>query len=681
MLINIDEINKGLNKEQIEAVKEINGYVFNSAPPGSGKTFVLENRILWMATEHQIPTKNILAITFTNEAALEMRNRISERLKEFNIQNDVTATTFHSFAFKMIRNFGKGEVSKYFTLIDETDKHKIISQLLKGKENITNKNSTNLVKEYSNMISSYKSRGMTLGKLYNELKDNKERLDKYEDKELLKKDGLSQEDYEEQKLMQNYKVEEYQFYREYEMYKSSYSKEGKSSMLYDFDDLMLNLKLLLERKDIRKKISKIYNYILCDEAQDIDEVQRDILLLLSKDNGNLFCIFDDDQSIYSFRNADPNLILSMPDKVKNSKSIILRENFRSTKNIIEAANYLISNNKYRIYKWMYTNNQEGELLKYNSFTSKEKEADFICGEINKLKEKYKLNYSDFAVLYRNNDLNKSVEQRLIKNGIPYKINRNISFFQRKEIKDIVAYLEVLINNSVFYLERIFKVPPRGIGDKTFIQLKEKAISCGMTLMEVMELENKPKLNELCSLLRDLKEQSTKLSFKNLINYILEKTDYINKEFPENERETRKNNINNLINILNETERLFTDKTDCLAQLKIISGDDEEIGKEDKVSLMTIHSSKGKGFKVIFIIGCENGILPSFGALSDMQYEEERRLFYVGITRAKLLCYLSNVKYRRSYDGNIIPSEISPFLEEIPEDYLEVNNKEDLLTEF
>ena len=675
MLADIKDINKGFNEEQIEAVKSINGYVFNSAPPGSGKTFVLENRILWMAVEHQIPTRNILAITFTNEAASEMRTRISDRLKEFDIENNVTATTFHSFAYKMIRNFGKGTVARYFTLIDDTDKHKIIGQMIKDKKLDEGSKELNrsLIKQYSELISSYKSKGFTPKLLFDELKKEKEKIDNFlADKELAEKEGFSKLDIQEMIEIQNIKVSEYDIYRTYEQYKLSYAKENKG-VLYDFDDLMLNLKLMLLRPDIRKKISKLYTYVLCDESQDIDEVQRDILLLLSKDNGNLFCIFDDDQSIYSFRNADPNLILSLPKMVSNPKEIVLTENFRSTKNIIEAANYVINNNRYRIPKWMKTNNQEGNLIRYTCLPSKEQEADFVCNKIEELMKEYKFDYSDFAVLYRNNDLNKTVEQRLIKRNMPYKINRNISFFQRKEIKDIIAYLEIAINKSTFHLDRIYKVPSRGIGDKTYTTLKDKAINCGMSIFEIISAESGAKIKEFNDLLVELQNMFDK-KFGEIIDFILEKTDYINLEYSESERLSRLGSIENLKNILFELENLFDNKQECLVQLKIISGDDEEGHQENKISLMTIHSSKGKGFKVVFMIGCENGVIPSYSALSDVDIEEERRLFYVGMTRAKLFCFMTRAQYRLGYDGNLKPTTISPFIDEIPDDLLEFDEE-------
>ena len=678
MLANIEDISTNFNKEQIEAIKSINGYVFNSAPPGSGKTFVLENRILWMAIEHQIPTKNILAITFTNEAANEMKNRITERLHSFNIENNVTATTFHSFAFHVIRNFGTYE-NKFFTLIDDADKHKIISQMLKDKKLDEGNKELNakLTKEYSNMISGFKSNGYTLKELFESLKANKEELDLYaNDKDLAESKGYTKLDIQELIEIQNYKVKEYEIYQLYEESKKAYAIDRKNARLYDFDDLMLHLKMILSRKDIRKKISKLYTYILCDESQDIDKVQRDILLLLSKDNGNLFCIFDDDQSIYSFRHADPELILSLPEKVTNSKSIVLKENFRSTRNIIEAANYIINNNSFRIPKWMTTNNPDGELVTYKGLPSKEAEAEFVCNTINKLMEEYKFDYSDFAVLYRNNALNKTIEQRLLKYSIPYKINRNISFFQRKEIKDILAYLEVIINKSPFYLDRIYKVPARGLGDKTYLDLKTKAINCGMNIFEIMEADTKTSVKDFYNLITELQEMLEKSNFNQLIDCILEKTKYIELEFNEKEREQRLDNINYLKNMFHELESLFNDKQEILVQIKILSGDDEERRANNKVSLMTIHSSKGKGFKVVFIIGCEDGIIPSFGAISDVDYEEERRLFYVAMTRAKLFCFMTRSQYRIDFEGNFKPTKLSPFIKEIPENL--INFDEDLI---
>ena len=679
MLASINDINKGFNKEQIEAVKEINGYIFNSAPPGSGKTFVLENRILWMAVEHQIPTRNILALTFTNEAAKEMRDRISDRLEEFNIENNVTALTFHSFAHKIIRTFGNSIIPRYFTLLDDTDRLKIISSIIKkqNKDDDNTEMNRNLTKEYSEIISSFKSKGITVNELFKKLKESKEQLDKYEqDNNLLIEDGYELEDLNSLRMEHNIKVDKYSVYREYEVAKKEFSKDKKSPMLYDFDDLMINLKLLLTITSIRKKISEMYVYILCDESQDIDEVQRDILLLLSKDNGNLFCIFDDDQSIYSFRNADPNLILSLPELVKNPKQITLSENFRSTRNIIEAANHLISNNRFRIPKWMTTNNQDGEKVCYKCLQSKEAEANFICEQIKYLMEEYKFDYKDFGILYRNNDLNKVVEQKLLKNKIPYRINRNISFFQRKEIKDILAYLEVAINDNTFYLDRIYKVPTRGIGEKTYLELKNKAVNCGMSIFEVLESETKSKLKDFSDLLTGLRNNSNK-PFSVLIDLILELTDYYKKEFKESEIETRKNSIELLKIMLSDLEKLFdNDKKESLIQLKILSGDDEDGDyKNDKVNLMTIHSSKGKGFKVVFVIGCEQNIIPSFAAQTEQEIEEERRLFYVAITRAKLFCYLTRSKYRLDRNNNLKETEISQFVEEIPDEYLSFDEDE------
>lgn len=674
MLFKIEDIGNSFNEEQKEAIQAINGYVFNSAPPGSGKTFVLENRILWMATEHQIPTKNILAITFTNEAANEMKERIGDRLKEFNIENEVTASTFHSFAFKMLRKYASGNINGKFILLDEEDKNKILSSIIKHN-NLDEGNrglNRSLVREYGTMISKFKSKGLTIEKAINKLKERKEQIENYKkDNSLLAIDGLNLLDLKEMVIIQNEQIKEVTIYQTYENFKKNYKNgDGKNVELYDFDDLILNLKELLLIDNIRKKISKDYYYILCDEAQDIDPVQRDILILLSKENGNLFCIFDDDQSIYSFRNADPNLILDLPDLVPNSKNIILKENFRSTENIINAANYLIKNNIYRIPKWMTTNNQLGHKVNYTALNSKEAEAEFVCGKIEELRKEYNLNYKDFAILYRNNDLNRIAEQRLIKHSIPYKINRNITFFNRKEIKDIVSYLEVVINKSEFHLERIYKVPSRGFSEKTFNEFKSQVSTIGVTLFDLIKASDKPKIQEFNSLLEELYSEKNK-PFSELINLILEKTNYINKEFTDTEKETRLRSIDYLKYILNNLEENSTSKEDVLIQLKILFGtDDEGIDREDKVSLMTIHSSKGKGFKVVFVIGCEEGVIPSYNAVSDLDIEEERRLMYVAITRAKLFCFLTRSQYRLDYNGDLRKTEISHFINEIPEEYID-----------
>ena len=241
---------------------------------------------------------------------------------------------------------------------------------------------------------------------------------------------------------------------------------------------------------------------------------------------------------------------------------------------------------------------------------------------------------------------------------------------------MLAYLEVIINKSSFHLDRIYKVPSRGIGDKTYLDLKTKSINCGMDIFEVISADERAKVKEFSTLIDDLQEKKDSYNFTQLIDYILEKTKYIELEYSENESEQRITTIGYLKNMFNELETLFTDKKEILVQLKILSGDDEEVGgKSNKVSLMTIHSSKGKGFKVVFIIGCEDGIIPSFGAISDIDYEEERRLFYVGITRAKLFCYMTRAQYRLGYDGNFKPTKISPFIKEIPDNLIEYNEDE------
>lgn len=670
MLFKIEDIGDSFNEEQKKAIQEINGYVFNSAPPGSGKTFVLENRILWMATEHQIPTRKILAITFTNEAANEMKERISNRLKKFNIENEVTACTFHSFAFKTIRVYGKNN----FILLDEDDKNKIISAMIKYNKLDEGNRGINrsLTREYGTLISKFKSKGITVDMAIKTLRERKEEIETFKnDLSLLEKNDMTEIDLKEMILIQNEELKDVEIYRAYENYKNSYqNSKGYKIKLYDFDDLILNLKTLLLNSDIRKKISDTYTYILCDETQDIDPVQRDILLLLSKNNGNLFCIFDDDQSIYSFRNADPGLILDMPDLVPNPKSITLTENFRSTQNIINASNYIIKNNIFRISKWMMTNNQVGHKVKYTALNSKEAEAEYVCEAIEKLRKEYNFDYKDFAILYRINDLNRIIEQRLLKHTIPYKINRNISFFNRKEIKDIMAYLEVIINNSSFHLERIYKVPSRGFSEKTFTEFKELASKIGVSIFDVIASSDKPKIQEFNALLQEFKDNYEK-QFSELIDLILEKTNYLHKEFTDQEKESRLSTIGHLKNLLNEIYGTCNSKEETLVQLKILYGsDDETLDNENKVSLMTIHSSKGKGFKVVFVIGCEEGIIPSYNAVSDVDIEEERRLMYVAITRAKLFCFLTRSQYRLDFNNNLHQTEISRFINEIPEEYID-----------
>lgn len=649
--------NDNLNDEQLEAVREINGYIFNNAPPGSGKTFTIQKKIELMAKYHQINTKNILCITFTNEACKEMKERIDYELEKVGIKNEATISTFHSFAYQTIRRYGKDIGISKFSLIDDSEKMKILKTIIKNN-NIEDFDH----KFLANFIAELKSNGLTKNAIIEKLKNQKEQIEKLKDPEVLLSSGYTTIDLEQIKNDYVSKVKRTELYFIYEAIK-------QKSNLFDFDDLMIYLKKILETRKIRKEINGYYKYVMCDEAQDIDIVQKDILKLLTQDNGNLFCIFDEDQSIYGFRNSNPENILGLIKELKDSKVIFLKENFRSTKKIVETANNLILNNRERMEKEIYTNNQEGEAVKVCTLQSKEAEAKFVVEEIIKLKEKYNFDYSDFAILYRNNDLNKTVEQVLIKNKIPYKINRNIFFFDRKEIKDIIAYLEWIINKSEFHLERIINTPKRGIGEKTVKDFKTKAQQMGVDLLSVIKSSNNEKIKTFLvnsDLLRDMKE----CSMSELIEKIIEIFEYY-KEYEEEELYEREKNIETLKEMFNNLNT--QDKEEMLQEIKLFSNDDNSLDNKDKVSLMTLHSSKGKGFKVVFIIGCEEGVIPSYNAFREEEIEEERRLFYVGITRAKIICYLTIRNFIVSRKGELVKTKTSSFINELGDDLEIIDN--------
>lgn len=670
-MITINGITNGgkenFNIEQEEAVRSVAGTFMVAAPPGSGKTFVLQKRVLYMILKYQIHSENILAITFTNEAASEMRDRISAELSNFNIENEATISTFHSFALKMLKQYGEqAGFGRKFSLIDEDDKNKIIREVLLKLE---------IPKEQLNVkgaiasISKFKSSGIHCDEVEKTILERKEKILQYmEDEELLEKDGYDKFDLEELKEDLNEKISSYQIYKLYEFKKDTMN-------LYDFDDLIIRLRDMLKKRRIRKLITKRYLYVLCDEAQDVDPVQEEVLRLLTKNSGNLFCIYDDDQSIYGFRNADPNLIMNIDKKIQNSKLITLKENFRSTDNIIQASNHLINNNKYRIKKWMRTNNEIGEKVSYNCLQSKEAEADFVCSKIEELRAKFGFSYRDFAILYRNNDLNKTIEQKLISHEIPYQINKNISFFQRKEIKDMLAYLEFIVNSSDFHLERIINVPKRGVGEKALRDFKELSFQAGVPMFAILKTSTREQIKDFCEIVnqsRDMLTNNNK-SLSDVIDFIMEETKY-SEHIPEDEVFTRVQNIERLQQILNRLSEEYKDHEELLYQIKLMSDDDNSLNEfsEGKVNLMTMHSSKGRGFNVVFVIGCEQGIIPSFTAYESEQVEEERRIMYVAMTRAKKLCFISRAKYRVNINGGMTETKLSQFVYEIPEDLIEWN---------
>lgn len=657
------------NPEQVEAIKGIDGVYLVAAPPGSGKTFVLQKRVIWMVKNYNIPTNQILAITFTNEAANEMKERIGNELKELDIENEAQITTFHSFALKILKQYSnKAGLSRRFSLIDENDQVKIMKNILKTYSfNIDNLDPRGAL----NIISRYKSSGTTFTEMKSQIEKRQEHIKAYvNDPELLESEGFDEYDLDVMKEIFNKDLELLKLYSAYEMVK-------EDAELYDFDDLILKLRDVLKVSQIRRSVSSGFSYVLIDETQDIDPVQEEIIRLLIKEKGNLFCIYDDDQSIYGFRNADPNLIMTLDQKLPNAKKLTLSENFRSTDSIIQAANHLISKNNLRTYKWMRTNNEKGETLNYKALQSKEAEAKWICTKIKELVNSSKYNYKDIAILYRNSELNKTIEQYLITEELPYKINKNISFFERKEIKDILAYLEFVVNDSEFHLERIINYPKRGVGEKIYNDFKKKSTEVGVGILDILGTSKNEKMAEFYELILECKAMiKNDKNLTEVIDYILEKTEYYEALKKELKKETelpkRQENIERLKQMLTRTYEEFQEPQEILYQIKLLSGDIEfgELTSRGKISLMTMHASKGMGFPIVFIIGCEQGIVPSYSAVETEEIEEERRLLYVAITRAKKECYITRSRYRLNYNGDLKETTISKFLTEIPEELLE-----------
>lgn len=434
---------------------------------------------------------------------------------------------------------------------------------------------------------------------------------------------------------------------------------------------------MLKISKIRKKICKQYQFILVDETQDIDPVQEEIIRLMSAFTGNLFAIFDCDQSIYSFRNADPKLVVGLKEKLPKSNSLFLTANYRSTDMIIQAANHVITNNEFRFEKtWMRTDNEKGEKLQFQTLQSKEAEAQWVCDKIKELKENG-TDYKNMAILYRNNELNKTMEQKLLTNEIPYDINKNISFFQRKEIKDLMAYLNVIVDKNEFFLERVINSPRRGIGERSVDKLKTQANNSGISFYDALSLSKNEKILSFVNFISDLhmKVNNKEQNILTLIDVILEETKYMD-QFKADEREKRLENVNRLKEIIERFIDDDEDQSDLLTEIKLLSGEDTDSPIAEgmgKVNLMTMHSSKGLGYDAVFIIGAEQGTIPSSTSMNDEDlFEEERRLFYVAITRAKKLCYITNAKYRMGFGNQLKETKPSLFVNEIPGDFINFN---------
>lgn len=616
-----------LNKQQLEAVNHIDGPCLVMAGAGSGKTKVLTTRIVNLI-ESGIKDYNILAITFTNKAAKEMRDRVN------NMYGDVASFigTFHSFGLKVIReNYEACGLDKNFTIIDGDDSLSIIKKILKN-ENIDPKK-----------MSPYAIRNK-VSFIKNEMLSDVE-LDRTFNTEF---DSLCVKVYK------------------------KYQGILHDSNVIDFDDLlMMPVKLFMDHDDILDKYQDHYPYVLIDEYQDTNPVQYKLCKLLASKMRNIFVVGDMNQSIYAFRQADYKNIINFENDYPECVTIKLEENYRSTNNILNAANCVIKNNKERKDLNLWSQHGDGVKVNYIRSYDERHEVTVVMNEIEKLiHDGYK--YQDIAILYRTNGQSRVFEEGLLGKGIPCKVVGGYYFYNRKEIKDLIAYLRLIYNTSdSVSLTRIINVPKRGIGEAAIKALETESLINGSSMYD--NLNSKKEL-EFKSLIEDLKDYSLEHSLTDLIDYILEKTE-IKSELENDktlENELRLENLMEFKSITASYEENYgtSDLGDFLESISLVADMSQHKEDGNEVTLMTLHSAKGLEFTIVFLVGMEEGIFPhSNSLLEENGLEEERRLCYVGITRAKEILYLTNAKRRMLYgrESNNLPSR---FIDEIDQKYIE-----------
>ncbi len=637
---NIENLIKNLNKEQKEAVLSTEGPNLIVAGAGSGKTRVLTTRLIHIINQKKAWPNQILCVTFTNKAAKEMQNRVMQFIKG-NSNAIPWLGTFHSISVKFLRKHAEALGYKSnFTILDSDDQKKLVRNIVKGEDLDAKKFSPQLI-------------------LYH--------IDQWKNKGLLPKDVKIQKS--------NTIIKS--ILKVYEIYQN----KTKDLNAFDFGDLILFcVKLFEEHKDIKKIYQNNFKYILVDEFQDTNFIQNKWLNLLVNEKENICCVGDDDQSIYSWRGAEIKNFLTFDQIYKNCKVFKLEQNYRSTKNILETASNLISNNTNRVGKKLWSSANQGELVKLNCYRTGKDEAQGVSDIIEqKIKKKFSLN--DVSILVRAIYQTREFEERFLQVGIGYRVLGGIKFYERAEIKDAVCYLRII--NQKFddlALERIIGVPKRGVGESTVNQIykfgKAHKLCLEDSIIKIIEKgEFKPKiktsLNQLINMIQKWRKDSLKIKHFDLLKLVLDESGYSSmlKDKKDLENENRLENLKELLRAMQDYDSLQS----FLEHVALATSIDQE-WEGEKVNLMTMHAAKGLEFDVIFLPGWEEGLFPHQKSLEekgDFALEEERRLAYVGITRAKKEAYLS-FAMKRAYHGDWIDTLPSRFINEIPDGSVEKN---------
>lgn len=622
---------EGLNDRQRVAVTTTEGPVLVLAGAGSGKTSVVTKKIAYLMEEKKVYPSKILAITFTNKAANEMKTRV-ERLihTDFNMW----IGTFHSIAVRILRrDIDRLGYDRNFTIYDTKDQQTVVKDIIKRMD---------LSAE------SYKPR--TIQAKISSIKNSGGRVE----------DVLSESIYSERITKEIY----------YE-----YEKELKKNNALDFDDLILkSVELLQNHEEVKNYYRDRFEYVFVDEYQDTNKSQYEMVRLICRENPNLTVVGDNDQSIYAWRGADISNILNFEKDFKNAKVVLLEQNYRSTKNILDAANSLIANNPTKYKKNLWTSSQGGETVKYKIYSSSFDEEKCVIEKIDDLHRDYP--FEDMAILYRTNAQSRGFEEHLMRAGIAYRVVGGLKFYDRKEVKDIISYMQFIVNtDDEVSLARIINTPRRGIGDQTVESIRKAAIDSGKTMYEIIKNLDEYNLNirasknikKFVEIIENLREKKDSITIHEFIEEVCRESGYIEDLEKENTVESRSRieNIEELINSSYEYEKNYEEPNleEYLSSLSLLSDVDKS---EDTggVSLMTVHGAKGLEFKVVFLVGMEERVFPSGRSMDeDDEVEEERRLAYVAITRAKEQLFVSSCKSRNSY-GQPTYNKPSRFIEEM-----------------
>ena len=638
----MQEILEGLNDKQYEAVINTEGPCLVIAGAGSGKTKVLTHKIAYILQEYKAKPWEILAITFTNKAANEMKERIAGLVGDSS--NDMWVGTFHSICVKILRRFiDRIGFDSSFIIFDTTDQKSLIKSCLKDLS-------------LDDKLFTEKSVQSEISNAKNEMLEPEQFIIK------------AQGDFRKEKIANVYEL---------------YQKRLKENNAIDFDDIInYTIKILMENPDVLDYYANKFKYVLVDEYQDTNKAQFTLITLFASKNGNITVVGDNDQGIYSFRGADITNILNFETDFPGTKIIKLEQNYRCTGNILKAANAVIKNNEVKYKKELWTQNDIGNLPKVYNADNEYDEGSYIVEQIEHLRREEYYKYSDFVVLYRMNSQSRAIEDIFRREQIPYKIVGGLKFYERKEIKDIIAYLRLIQNPSDnLSLKRIINEPKRGIGKTSLDAIEEIANTNQISMYSVIKNAEQYGLNrvylksrDFINVIEELREKAKDIKISDLIKLTLKKTGYTKALEDENtlEAENRIENLEEFLTVAIEFEEQFAENTlaEFLEGITLSSDLDNMEESEESVTLMTLHSAKGLEFPVVFLVGMEEGIFPGHQSIGEpKELEEERRLCYVGITRAKENLFLTCSK-KRTIFGSTSCNPASRFLKEIPKELLD-----------